>query len=292
VSEPVVRLGIRVRAGRAETALADLLPLLAAGAEERPVDGDVEYSLYAPAGELPRPEEIRALAGDAVVGITTEPVDSGWDRRWHEFLRPVRVGPLVVRPPWIAGSPGDLVIDPGTCFGAGTHPTTRLCLRLLLDAAANRGAAATGASAPKRSSDTAPASAAAPPGGLCDWGAGTGVLAIAAARLGFAPVTAVENDPAAVAATRANAAANGVAVTVAARDLAAGAPWAPTVVANLPLDVHRAAAAALERPPQRLLASGFLREQAGAVAAAYGLPERIRIHDGEWAALALGEPAA
>jgi ribosomal protein L11 methyltransferase len=257
----VVRLGIRVRAGRAETALADLLPLLAAGAEERAVGDDVEYALYAPAGELPRPEEIRALAGDAVVGITTEPVRDDWERRWHEFLRPVRVGPLVIRPPWLAGSPGDLVIDPGTCFGAGTHPTTRLCLRLLLDSP--------------------------PAGGLCDWGAGTGLLAIAAARLGFAPVTAVESDPAAVVATRANAAANGAAVTVTARDLADGAPWAPTVVANLPLDVHRAAAAALERPPRRLLASGFLREQADEVAAAYGLPEHTRINKGEWAAVAL-----
>ena len=264
MSAPVVRLGIRVRAGRAETALADLLPLLAAGAEERSVDGDVEYALYAPAGELPRPEEIRALAGDAVVGITTEPVAGDWDRRWHAFLRPVRVGPLVVRPPWLAGSQDDLVIDPGTCFGAGTHPTTRLCLRLLLDAP--------------------------PAGALCDWGAGTGVLAIAAARLGFAPVTAVENDPAAVAATRANAARNSADVTVIARDLAAGAPWAPTVVANLPLDVHRAAAASLDGPPNRLLASGFLREQADAVAAVYGLPERIRVHEGEWAALTLGDP--
>jgi ribosomal protein L11 methyltransferase len=266
VSTSVVRLGIRVRAGRAEAALADLLPLLAAGAEERVVEGDVEYALYAPAGELPRPEEIRALAGDAVVGITTEPVRDDWERRWHEFLRPVRVGPLVVRPPWIAGSPGDLVIDPGTCFGAGTHPTTRLCLRLLLESPAT--------------------------GALCDWGAGTGVLAIAAARLGFAPVTAVENDPAAVAETCANAAANGAAVTVAESDLATAAPWAPTVVANLPLDVHHAAAAALERPPRRLLASGFLREHAGAVAAAYGVPERIRIDEGEWVGLALGEPAA
>ena len=94
----------------------------------------------------------------------------GWERRWHEYLRPVRVGELVVRPPWIEGDPGDLVIDPGVFFGAGTHPTTRLCLELLLDEQ--------------------------PGGALCDWGAGTGVLAIAAARLGWEPVTAVELDPA------------------------------------------------------------------------------------------------
>ena len=133
---PIVRLGIRVRADRAEIALAQLLPILHAGAEERELDGDVEYSLYALAGELPRLDDIRALAGDAVVDVVSEPVPDGWERRWHEFLRPVAVGPLVVRPPWVEGGDDDLVIDPGVFFGAGTHTTTRLCLELLLDVAA------------------------------------------------------------------------------------------------------------------------------------------------------------
>ena len=159
-----MRLGIRVRADRAELALAELLPILQGGAEEREVGGDVEYALYAHEGELPRLDDIRALIGDALVDVRTEPVPDGWERRWHEHLRAVRVRDLVVRLPWVDGGADDLVIDPDVFFGAGTHATTRLCLELLFDA---------------------------PPGGsLCDWGAGTGVLAIAVARRGWGPVTA------------------------------------------------------------------------------------------------------
>ena len=182
----LVRLGIRVRADRAEVALAQLLPLFAAGVEERELDGDVEFSLYAPRGELPAVDEIRALAGDAVVDVVSEPVPDGWERRWHEFLRPVRVGSLVVRPPWLDGAADDLVIDPGVFFGAGTHATTQLCLQLLQDEK--------------------------PGGPLCDWGAGTGVLAIAAARLGWEPVLAVEVQPRAIEQISLNAMANHVAV--------------------------------------------------------------------------------
>jgi ribosomal protein L11 methyltransferase len=260
---PIVRLGIRVRADRAEIALAQLLPILHAGAEERELDGDVEYSLYALAGELPRLDDIRALAGDAVVDVVSEPVPDGWERRWHEFLRPVAVGPLVVRPPWVEGGDDDLVIDPGVFFGAGTHPTTRLCLELLLALDARSGP-------------------------LCDWGAGTGVLSVAAARLGFAPVTAVEVDPGALEVIRANAAANRVAVATKWLNLAATpAPWAPTVTANLPLPLHLAAAEVLERRPERLLAAGMLRGEVEPVRAAYGMRETARRVDGEWAAVVL-----
>jgi ribosomal protein L11 methyltransferase len=266
VSGPLVRFGIRVRADRAEIALAELLPILQAGAEEREVDGDVEYSLYAPAGELPRPDDIREMIGDALVDVTSEPVPEGWERRWHEFLRPVRVGPLVVRPPWIDGEPDDLVIDPGLFFGAGTHATTRLCLRLLLAAEE-------------------------PGGALCDWGAGTGILSGAAARLGFGPVTAVEVDPGALQAIHANAAANRVAVTTKWLNLAATpAPWAPTVTANLSSDLLIDAAQAIERAPSRLLASGMVHREVDDVVAAYaplGLRERSRLVEGEWAGVAL-----
>jgi ribosomal protein L11 methyltransferase len=254
----LVRLGIRVRADRAEAALADLLPILAAGAEEREVDDAVEFSLYAPAGELPSVEEIRALT--EVIEVRSEPVPAGWEVRWHEFLRPVRVRDLVVRPPWIDGSPADLVIDPGAYFGAGTHATTRLCLELLLDL---------------------------PPGGaLCDWGAGTGVLAIAAAQLGWDPVTAVELEPGAVELIRANAERNRVAVDARAGDLRAGAPLAPTVVANLPKPLLLEVAAA--HRPSRVVASGMLAAEAGEVAAAFGLPERRRVQEDGWAAVMLG----
>jgi ribosomal protein L11 methyltransferase len=249
----LIRLAIRVRADRAEQALADLLPILQAGAEEREIDGLVEYAVYGHEAELPRLDDIRALTD--VVEVRTEPVAGGWERRWHEFLRPVRVGDLVVRPPWIDGDPGDLVIDPGVYFGAGTHATTRLCLRLLL--------------------------AEEPRGGLCDWGAGTGVLAIAAARLGWDPVTAVEVEPGAIEVIRANAARNGVTVEAVAGDAPVAAP---TVVANLPKPALLGAA----RPVPRLIASGFLAAEADEVVAAFRMREVRRLEEDGWAALVLG----
>jgi ribosomal protein L11 methyltransferase len=256
----LVRLGIRVRADRAEVALAQLLPLFAAGVEERELDGDVEFSLYAPPGELPRVEEIRALAGDALVDVVSEPVAEGWERRWHEFLRPVRVGNLVVRPPWLEGDPDDLVIDPGVWFGAGTHPTTQLCLQLLQDEK--------------------------PGGPLSDWGAGTGVLAIAAARLGWEPVIAVEVEPRAIEQISLNAMANRVPVTTRWLDLTdAPAPWTPLAVANLPRTVL--CEVLIERPPKRLIASGLLAGEVDQVAAAFQMRvERVVEQDG-WAGAVL-----
>jgi ribosomal protein L11 methyltransferase len=258
----LVRLAIRVRADRAEMALAQLLPILRAGAEEREVDGAVEYALYGPDDSLPPLEAIRALAGDALLGVRADPVEDGWDVRWHEHLRPTRAGDLVVRPPWIEGSPDDLVIDPGPFFGAGTHATTRLCLELLQDC---------------------------PPGGaLCDWGAGTGVLAIAAARLGWEPVTAIEQDAAALDLIRGNAARNRVRVEALAGDVRESAPSAPTVVANLPKPVLVAAARAIVPPPQRVIVAGMLAAQAREVVAAFApLRERRRVEEDGWAALVL-----
>jgi ribosomal protein L11 methyltransferase len=275
----LIRLSIRVRADRAELALAELLPILGGGAEEREVDGAIEYAVYV--DEPPPLDEIRALS-DAVVEVRTEPAPDGWERRWHEFLRPVRVRDLVVRPPWIDGAAEDLVIDPGVFFGAGTHATTRLCLELLLDEE--------------------------PGGALCDWGAGTGVLAIAAARLGWAPVTALELEPAAIEVIRANAARNGVEVDARAHDLRDGAPWAPTVVANLPKPVLLEVAAAHDssraiasgthessrvvasgaHQSSRVIASGMLAGEADEVVAAFGLPERRRLEADGWAAVVLG----
>jgi ribosomal protein L11 methyltransferase len=277
---PLVRLGIRVRSEQAEPALAALLPILRDGAEEtEPAPGEVEYAIYAPRAELPALADVRALAGDALVDVRMTDVAAGWERRWHEYLRPVEVAAggraLRVRPPWEPAAPGgaaiELVIDPGELFGAGTHPTTQLCLELLLELE--------------------------PGGPLCDWGAGSGILAIAAARLGYAPVTAVEVMPDGLAAISLNAGANGVAVTTRWLNLAATpAPWAPTVTANLTLELlQEIAAQALDRPPERLVASGFLGAQADAAAAAFarhGLVEAGRRSRGGWAALLLSPAGA
>jgi ribosomal protein L11 methyltransferase len=273
-STRLVRLGIRVRREQAELALAALLPILAEGAEETEPDADaVEYALYAPRGELPATSEIRALVGDALLDVTLSDVPPGWEQRWQEHLRPVEVASgerrLRIRPPWQPAGGGqgvlEVVIDPGELFGAGTHPTTQLCLELLLEL-----------------DHTGP---------LCDWGAGSGVLAVTAARLGFAPVEAIELEPGAAEAIARNAAANGVAVSARVADLTATpAPWAPTVTANLTLDVLQAIAAGLERPPERLIASGVLAARADEIGDAFafrGMVETERRLQGEWAAVLL-----
>jgi ribosomal protein L11 methyltransferase len=270
-----VRLGIRVRRERAETALAALLPILRDGAEETEPDQDeVEFAVYAPRAELPSLADVRALAGDALIDVVLTDVAPGWERRWHRYLQPVEVVAgarrLRIRPPWQPAAPEgealEVVIDPGELFGAGTHPTTRLCLELLLELEAA--------------------------GPLCDWGAGSGILAVTAARLGFGPVDAVEVMPDGLEATKRNAAANGVAVRTHWSNLAATpAPWAPTVTANLTVDLLAAIAAdALERAPERMIASGVLAARAGEVADAFarhGLVEAERRVQGEWAAVLL-----
>jgi ribosomal protein L11 methyltransferase len=261
VSAPVVRLSIRVHADRAESALADLLPLLGRGAEERDLGASVEYAIYLPEGELPPADAIRRLAGDALVGTLIEPVPDDWDRRHLQHLPRIEVAGLAIRPPWLDGEPGDLVIDPRTTFGAGTHESTRLCLELL--------------------------AAWEPGGALCDWGAGSGILAVAAARLGWDPVIALELDPEAREVIEANAAANGVRVDARTADLLAEEPpWAPAVVANLTPALHRGVAG--RSRPERMIASGFLARYADDVAALYApLRETGRRVDGEWAALEL-----
>jgi ribosomal protein L11 methyltransferase len=196
----VIRLAVRVARAEAEVVLAELLELVPSGLEERDAGPDaVEYVIYGAPGEVPDLGDLRAVAGGALVDVSTSEVPDDWAERWKAWHRPVDVSwrfkRLRVRPPWEPPLDGDgleLVIDPGQAFGTGAHHTTRLCLELLLGLE--------------------------PQGALADWGCGTGVLAIAAARLGFAPVVACDIDPNALEATRENAAANGadIAVEVAA----------------------------------------------------------------------------
>jgi ribosomal protein L11 methyltransferase len=264
----VIRLAVRVRREHAELVLAELLELAPGGVEEAD-DGDVvEYAVYGAPGELPALPELRAAAGGALVDVSTSEVADNWADRWREFHRPVEIGSpprLRVRAPWHDAGERDVVIDPGQAFGTGGHPTTRLCLQLLLDV---------------------------PPGGaLVDLGCGSGVLAIAAARLGFSPVLALDHDPLAVAATAANAEANGAALRARRFDLRAEAvPEAPTVLANLLRPLLLAVRFA-PAPPRTLIAGGLLAEEGDEVAAALaarGLRERRRAQADGWVALELG----
>jgi ribosomal protein L11 methyltransferase len=268
----VRRLAIRVRSEDAELVLAELLELAPGGVEEVDAGDDVvEFAVYGAPGELPALPDLTAVAGGALTEVRTEEIADDWDRRWREFHRPLVLdGRLTVRPPWEppGDTPIDLVIDPGQAFGTGAHATTRLCLELMLGLE--------------------------PTGGFLDLGCGSGVLAIAAARLGWAPVAAVDNEVASVAATAANADANRVAVEVRRADLRVDPlSHAPTVAANLlaPLLLRWASRLAeSDEPPERLIAGGLLAGECDRVADAFsplGLGETARRRSGEWRALLL-----
>ncbi len=265
--------------------LAELLELAPGGVEEAAGDDQtVEYAVYGAPGELPALPDLKAAAGGALVEISTREIADDWDQRWRQFHRPLVLGSsLTVRPPWEPSGDTaiDLVIDPGRAFGTGAHATTRLCLELLLELA-ERGASGAALAEPEA-------------GPFLDLGCGSGVLAIAAARLGWAPVLALDIDPAALEATRKNAERNGVEVEVRRFDLRSEpAPVAGTVAANLlgPLLLQWAGRA--PEPPERLIASGLLAHEGDSVAAAFaarGLAERTRRAAGEWLALVLERAA-
>ena len=261
----MIRLAVRVRREQAELVLAELLELSPGGVEEVDLGTVVEYAVYGPPGELPALPELRAAAGGALVEVVTSEIADDWAQRWREFHRPlVFDGRLTVRPPWEAPAttPIDMVIDPGQAFGTGAHATTKLCLELLLSVPAE--------------------------GAFLDLGCGSGVLAIAAVLLGFGPVTALDNDAAAVEATRANAVANGVEMEIRRLDLRTEAvPAASTVAANLLTPLLLEWTRSLAQGTTRVIASGILSSQADQVSAAFPMAERARLRDGDWAALLL-----
>jgi ribosomal protein L11 methyltransferase len=272
----MIRLALRVRREDAEVALAELLELAPSGVEEVDVDPDVvEYAVYGAPGELPALPDLRAAAGGALVDISTREVGDDWAQRWREFHQPVLVDHrLLVRAPWHAPAQDalpEVVIDPGQPFGTGGHATTRLCLELLLRLPdGERGA-------------------------LLDVGCGSGVLGIAAAKLGWGPVSGLDHDPESVRAARENAEVNGVAMDVERWDLRTDVlPPAPVMLANLvrPLLLILAdRVAELAAPPRVLVASGLLEHELDEVSARFaqraGLREAGRRAADGWAALLL-----
>jgi ribosomal protein L11 methyltransferase len=273
----VIRLALRCRADEAEEVLAELLELAPGGVEEVSAPGGreglVEYAVYGAAGELPDVGELEARAAGALVEVSTQAVPDDWDERWKRFYFPVLVGGRIyVRPPWEQpaqrGGVAEVVIDPGGAFGTGTHPTTRMCLELMLDAGAPRGRS------------------------FCDLGCGSGVLAIAAAKLGFEPVLGADADRAAIEESGRNARANHVELELRHMDLRREpAPVAEVAAANLTAPLLEAVVsgwAAAGTRPGMLIASGILKEQAEMAATALagaGLEERGRLVSGDWAAI-------
>lgn len=253
--------------------LAELIELSPGGVEEVELErGVVEYAIYGAPGELPELPALTAAAGGALVEIASCEVADDWQERWREFHRPLVLGGrLTVRPPWepTASTELDLVIDPGRAFGTGAHPTTRLCLEMLLEQPAG--------------------------GPFLDLGCGSGVLAVAAAKLGWAPVRAYDLDRLAVQATCENAAANEVVLAGVQRlDIRDGLPplEGATIAANLlaPVLLEVASRLPADRPPARMIASGLLADEADGVRRAFeaaGLAEAERWSSGAWTALVL-----
>ncbi len=283
-------------------------------------EGVIEYAVYGSPGELPELPDLRAAVGDALVEIATTELPDDWSERWKRFHRPVlieapvptpgaasrserevpspraarqQIPALHMRPPWEPPSDRsdvwEIVIDPAQAFGTGAHATTRLCLELLLEVAL-------------RDASRGP---------LLDIGTGSGVLAIAAAHLGFSPVIGLDNDPESVDAARDNALVNGVEIDVRHFDLRAEPlPWVgdaessprtgvappprlagdvpPVVMANLLRPLLLDLARLMPAAPRHLLAGGLLAHEVDEVVQAFeafGLREHERRHMGEWAAV-------
>jgi ribosomal protein L11 methyltransferase len=197
---------VRVPADEAESATAWLLERFPAGLEERRLGPTVELAAFT--DDL-REAEIRAAFAD----VSSTEVEPGWQDRWKMFHRPVRAGGLWIGPPWIDAPSAErsVVVDPGRAFGTGAHPTTRACIEAL--------------SRLER-------------GSVLDAGCGSGVVAVAAARLGFGPVHAVDLDDVAVEVAADTARSNGVDVQVWQADvLADDLPETEVLVANIDVAV-------------------------------------------------------
>ena len=225
-----------------------MLELFPGGFEELDGADGVELVAYTDG----RGEE---LIAHAFGGAQAADVAEDWEERWKAFHHGALVAGLWVGPPWEEPPAGAtaVVIDPGRAFGTGAHPTTRLCLELLADLE---------------------------PGSLLDIGTGSGVLGIAAAKLGYRPVTAIDVDPQAVEATRANAAANTAAVEARVADaVVAALPETDLVVANITLEAVERLGPRLRS--RRAVTSGYLVSEQPALAG-FRIVER-RERDG-WAA--------
>ena len=224
-------------------------------------------------------------AGEEWTTQLHEMAPQDWSESWKRFFRPERVSPrLVVKPSWedyaAAAGVHTVEIDPGLCFGTGQHATTRACLRLLDqygDACEDRR--------------------------FLDLGCGTGILSIAAAKLGFGHVAAIDRDAAAISIAEGNCSRNHVSERVSCRvqdlrDFTVSERFG-VVAANLFADVlvrfaSTLAGALSERRGSLVILSGILTPQYGRIRRTYealGLGERRRITDGEWTSGCFGPSA-
>jgi ribosomal protein L11 methyltransferase len=287
----VIRLAVRCSPEVSDLVLGELSVLAPNGVEEERGPGYVEYAIYGGEGELPDLGELDAVVGEGTVAVSSTEIPEDWADRWQDFHKPLLVGGrLWLRPSWEEPRDGavDLVVDPGQAFGTGAHPTTRLCLELLLELE----------------------EAGEAHGPLTDLGTGSGVLAIAAAKLGWNPIAAYDHEALALEATAANATVNGVELNLERMNLREQLPaLAPTTVANLTAPILKAVAMRLAGSqrgtrrslpavaptspplaPSTLVLSGLMPSELDEIAAVFapaGFAESERRRDGDWAALLL-----
>lgn len=271
-SAELVRLSLVVPASEADVVIARACIQLGVGCrEEHRADGRVAAHFWATSTDLSRVRaalaDLAANVGDAILEEADE--DPGWVTAMRTFHQPVDVmGRIRVRPPWHPALPGmlDIVIDPAMAFGTGQHDTTRGCLELLLGCA--------------------------PGGALLDIGCGSGVLAIAASKLGFSPVWACDIDPLAIDATEENAEINGVEIEVTQRDvLVTPLPRADVILANLTATVLTSLAVVLgESVPSVAILSGMRLDELRPVCEAWaeiGMIPADRRLGAEWCSVKL-----
>jgi len=266
----VRRIAFRVAAADKEALLDALLPLLPGGVSERP-DGD-EVELAAVGAALPHRPALEAAAGAPLAGWEDTHVSADWRERRARFGGGgfVVAGRILLRspddPPATDPHVLDLVLERGGGgFGSGSHTTTRMCLELLLGVE--------------------------PDGSAVDLGCGLGTLAIAAARLGWGPVSGTDRMAEAVQVARANGERNGAAVEWSVTDLEADpVPTAALLLVNAPPPVHARAAAALGTETRHVIASGVVGGELADVVHGYeaaGLRPRAQREEDGWAAVRL-----
>ena len=265
---PWLALTVEVERAAAE-AFSDAL--LEAGAQSVSLEADSVYAIL----ELDADAQAVIASAAHAAGLqsprftTSRLDDQDWVRASQAQFTPITIGTrLWVGATWHEPPPGRLAvrIDPGLAFGTGSHPSTKLILNFLEKTLK---------------------------GGerVLDYGCGSGILAIAAARLGAAPVDAVDLDPQAVETTAANARANGVRINAALPD-ALGAAAYDIVLSNILAQPLIVLAPLLAERGKRIALSGILETQAAEVGAAYEPWFRMRLADteGGWALLTGARP--
>jgi ribosomal protein L11 methyltransferase len=238
------RTSFRAPEAEREALLDSLLPLLPAGVRE---EGDWLFTISG--APLDR-AALEAAAGQALEGWSVDEVPADW--RVRALGEGVVIGDrVVIRAPWErepAANLIDVVVERrgSSSFGSGSHPTTQMCVSLMLDVE--------------------------PSGGAADLGCGVGTLAIVAAKLGWAPVVGVDRVAQAIDVARENVGRNGVSVEVAVADLAVDpVPLAPLVLVNAPPPVHERIVAAMSPEVRWVIASGVVAEE---------VPEVVRMYKG------------